>query len=128
MIRLHHVELTTPEGTAPYGEDGTLLRYWQAEVPDTDLFAMTEEACTRMDTERHMRFTRFFVGTQPAGGHGIPFGGILAQDELHHGDHFPGPIGSAIRELDGPTPWTDDARQRMLEEAIVYRAEQLSNA
>lgn len=129
MIDLNHIELTDSQGVPPSGEDGTLLRYWQAEVPDTDLFAVTEEGFTRMGNgERHMRLTRFFVGTKPCTGSGEPFGGILVQDELHHGDHFPGPIGPAIRELTGPESWTDAPRQRMLEEAIERRAEQLSNA
>ena len=121
MIHLNHVELSDPKGVPPYGEDGTLLRYWQAEVPGTDLYAVTEEACTRLregDDKRHMRYTRFFVGTQPCDGSGQPFGGVLVQDDLHHGSDFEGPIGPAIRELPGPTPWTDAPRQRMLDEAI----------
>lgn len=123
MITLNHVELTDGP-TKPDGEDGTLLRYWQAEVPDTDLFAMTEEACTRMSEDRHMRLTRFFVGTKGSTGWGDPFGGVLVQDELNHGDHFPGPIGPAIRELTGPTEWNDAPRQRMLAEAIERHAKQ----
>lgn len=121
MIDLNHIELTSGDGVPPFGESGTLLRYWQAEVPETDLFAMTEEACTRVNEDRHARLTRFFVGTKPSTGHGHAFGGVLVQDELNHGDQFTGPIGPAIRELDGPTPWTDAPRQRMLEEAIERR-------
>ena len=123
MITLNHIELTTPLGRfAP--ETNTKLRYWQAEVPGTDLYALTEEACTRIEHDRHQRLTRFFVGTQPYNGQGEPFGGILVQDDLHHGDHFPGRYLDAITELDGPTPWTDAPRQRMLEEAIVLREKQ----
>lgn len=132
MIDLNHIELTDGDGVPAYGEDGTLLRYWQAEVPDTDLYAMTEEACTRMghdgEDKRHARFTRFFVGTKPSTGPGHAFGGVLVQDELNHGDQFTGPIGSAIRELDGPTPWTDAPRQRMLEEAIERRDKGVNQA
>jgi hypothetical protein len=122
MIDLNHVELTDGTGTPPEGESGTLLRYWQAEVPDTDLFAMTEEACTRMGDDRHARFTRFFVGTKGSTGYGDPFGGVLVQDELSHGEHFSGAIGPAIRALTGPTEWTDAPRQRMLAEAIERHA------
>lgn len=128
MIHLNHIELTDSNGVPAYGEDGTLLRYWQAEVPETDLFAMTEEACTRMgdgdEEKRHARLTRFFVGTKASTGHGTPFGDILVQDELHHGDHFTGPIGPAIREINEPTSWTDAPRQRMLEEAIERHTKQ----
>lgn len=124
MITLNHIELTNGEGTKPDGEEGTLLRYWQAEVPGTDLFALTEEACTRMSEHHHARFTRFFVGTKGSTGYGDPFGGVLVQDELSHGDHFRGAIAPAIRELTGPTPWTDTPRQRMLEEAIERHTKQ----
>lgn len=123
MIHLNHIELTSPQGTKPYGEDGSLLRYWQAEVPETELFAMTEEGFTRLDENRYLRLTRFFVGTKPASDQG-PFEGVLMQDELFHGDHFTGSIAPAIRELDGPTPWTDAPRQRMLEQAIERHAKQ----
>jgi hypothetical protein len=129
MIQLNHIELTDPNGTKPDGEDGTLLRYWQAEVPESDLFALTEEACTRVrDSDRHARHTRFFVGTQGATSHGMPFGRTLVQDELNHGDHFPGPIAPAIRELTGPTEWDDAPRQRMLEEAIAMRQREIFHA
>lgn len=124
MITLNHIELTTPQGTPAHGESGTMLRYWQAEVPGTDLYALTEEACTRIEHDRHQRFTRFFVGSKPFAADGGAFGSTLVQDDLHHGDHFPGRYIDAITELDGPTPWTDAPRQRMLEEAIALREKQ----
>lgn len=123
MINLNHAEVGDPEGTSP--EDGTLVRFWQAEIPGTDLFAITEEGFTRMpgsgDAKRYLRLTRFFVTKDPYREH-FDHGRVLSQDDLNHGDHFTGPIGPAVRELSGPTPWTDTPRQQMLEVAIESHA------
>jgi len=119
MIQLNHVEVGDPEGFSP--EPGTLVRIWQAEIPDTSLFAITEEGLTRIpnsgEPHRHLHLTRFFVATGPYVAHTVQ-GQLLAQDELYHGDHHRGPIDPAIRELSAPQQWTDDARQQMLTEAI----------
>lgn len=119
MINLNHVEVGDPEGISP--EDGTLVRFWQAEIPGTGLFAITEEGFTQISNsmfgKRHMHLTRFFVTEGPWRDYFV-YGRILSQDELNHGDHFDGPIGPAIRALTGPTPWIDTPRQRMLEVVI----------
>lgn len=129
MIQLNHVEVGDPQGFSP--EAGTLVRFWQAEIPETGLFAITEEGFTRIpnsgEPHRYLHLTRFFVTDGPYVGH-VVRGQLLVQDELYHGDHFRGPIGPAIRELSGPEPWTDAARQRMLTEAIERHQRATSRA
>jgi hypothetical protein len=124
MIQLNHVEVGDPEGFSP--EPGTLVRFWQAEVPETDLFAITEEGLTRIpdsgEPNRYQHLTRFFVATGPYVAHTVQ-GQLLVQEELHHGDHRRGPIGPAIRELIEPTSWNDAPRQQILAEAIERHAQ-----
>lgn len=117
MIDLNHIELTT--FPTPIPDESTLLRYWQAEIPDTGLFAVTEEGFTRLDREgepqKYVQMTRFFVCGSPANNHG-PAGNVIRQDETY--SYGNGPIGPAITALTEPTSWADAPRQAMLVEAI----------
>lgn len=117
MIELDHNELTTFPRSIP--DERTLLRYWQAEIPDTGLFAVTEEGFTRLDkageAKNYVRMTRFFVCSRSANEFG-PAEGVLQQGDAS--SYGSGPIGPAIEALTEPTPWTDAPRQAMLAEAI----------
>jgi hypothetical protein len=112
-ISLDHVELTT----FPRFLDGeqTYVRYWQAQVPDTELYAVTEEGFTLTEHGSYVHMTRFFVATTPASEHG-PAGGFLAQDD--NVEYGQGRIYDACEALEGPHTWDDAPRQRMLREVI----------
>jgi hypothetical protein len=118
-ISLDHVELTS----FPRFLDGesTYVRYWQAQIPGTDLYAMTEEGFTTYTGfEQHLHTTRFFVCNTPATEHG-PARGVLVQDDVN--EYGKGRIYDACEALTEPHTWDDAPRQRMLEEAIERRAQ-----
>jgi hypothetical protein len=121
MIELVHTELT--HSPRPLLDEPTLLRYWQAPIPDTELYAVTEEGFTRTgepgENATYVHITQFFVCETPANEEG-PAGKIVIQDDVY--TYGNGLIGPAIRALTEPTSWTDAPRQRMLAEAIERHA------
>jgi hypothetical protein len=121
-IALDHVELTSVP-TPVLGEP-TLLRYWQAPIPGTDLYAVTEEGFTRTgepgEGAAYVHITQFFVCETPANEQG-PAGPIVIRDDTYN--YGNGPIGKAIEALTGPTSWDDAPRQRMLAEALDRAAQ-----
>lgn len=114
-IALDHVELTSPEQPSFISDEHTMLRYWQAEVPGTELYAVTEEGFTRTEPGQYIHMTRFFVCKRPASDSG-PAGEYVIQDETYY--HGEGAIAPALQALTGPHTWDDAPRQRMLAEAI----------
>lgn len=111
-ISLNHYELTS----FPRYLDGenTYLRYWQAQIPGTDLFAVTEEGFTLTERGSFLHLTRFFVCSTPAHEYG-PARGVLVQDETS--SYGMGHYYEACKELTEPHTWDDAPRQRMLQEA-----------
>ena len=112
-ISLVHTELTSQPSSVP-GES-TYLRYWQAAIPGTTLYAITEEGITRTEPGRYVHMTQFFVAERPATEHG-PAGGYVVQDDCI--EYGTGSCWEAINALSGPHTWEDAPRQRMLQEAI----------
>jgi hypothetical protein len=119
-IALDHVELTSPEQPSFISDEHTMLRYWQAQVPGTELYAVTEEGFTRTGEGQYMHMTQFFVCGRPATDSG-PAGDVLMQDDTY--THGQGAIASAIKALTGPHTWDDAPRQRMLAEAMDRAAQ-----
>jgi hypothetical protein len=117
-ISLEHIELTT--FPRYLNDEKTYLRYWQAQVPGTDLYAVTEEGFTHTGYESFLHTTRFFVCTTPATEHG-PAGGFLVQDDVNESGK--GRIYDACEALSEPHTWDDVPRQRMLAEAMERAAQ-----
>lgn len=120
-IALSHVELTDPARPSFISDEHTLLRYWQAEVPETGLFAITEEGFTRTEPGKYIHMTRFIVCSTPATESG-PAGGRVIEDDVY--GYGEGAIAPALRALTEPHTWDDAPRQRMLAEAIERHAKQ----
>lgn len=114
-ISLDHVELTTHPSVI--SDEKTHLRYWQAQVPGTDLYAVTEEGFTHTGFETHQRLTRFFVCTRPASEHG-PAGNYLVQGDALESGH--GRAYDACQALTEPHTWDDAPRQQLLAEALDH--------
>lgn len=119
-ISLDHVELTSADQPSYISDERTVLRYWQAQIPGTDLYAVTEEGFTNTGEGTYTRTTGFFVCTRPASDRG-PAGGIVVQDDTY--SHGQGRIGDAARALTEPHTWDDAPRQRMLAEALDHAAQ-----
>ena len=114
-IILDHVELTSADSPSYISDEHTMLRYWQAQIPGTELYAVTEEAFTNTGEGSYVHMTQFFVCSRPASDHG-PAGGVLIQDD--ESSYGQGLIREMIRSLTGPHTWDDAPRQRMLAEAL----------
>lgn len=114
-IALDHVELTSADNLSAIPDERTLLRYWQARVPGTDLYAVTEEGFTRTEPGQYVHMTRFIVCATPATQHG-PAGDRVIEDDTY--EYGQGAIAPALRALTEPHTWDDAPRQRMLAEAI----------
>jgi hypothetical protein len=119
-ISLDHVELTSADNPSYISDEHTMLRYWQARIPGTELYAITEEAFTNTGEGNYIHTTRFFVCSRPASDSG-PAGAALIQDDTN--SYGQGLIGDAIRALTGPHTWDDAPRQRMLAEALDRAAQ-----
>lgn len=115
MIALDHVELTSADQPSFISDENTMLRYWQAQVPGTELYAVTEEGFTRTDPGKYIHTTRFFVCATPATDAGPAKDRVIEDDTYTYGE---GAIAPAIKALTGPHTWDDAPRQRMLQEAM----------